>query len=178
MTRSRQEILAQIADQRRRQNVSLLRIYNYYRIVLGVSLLVFFIREIGERQLGTLAPEYFVFTTAAYIVGNALFAGASLLLPVRMLDRQLFGFFVVVADSLALALLMHFSEGVSSGLGALMIVSIAAGSILVRRREYPAHWPQSSALASPGPRRWSRPTDRWPRASWDRSAVQLRPARG
>lgn len=51
MTRSRQEILAQIADQRRRQNVSLLRIYNYYRIVLGVSLLVFFIREIGERQL-------------------------------------------------------------------------------------------------------------------------------
>ena len=65
MTRSRQEILAQIADQRRRQNVSLLRIYNYYRIVLGVSLLVFFIREIGERQLGTLAPEYFVFTTAA-----------------------------------------------------------------------------------------------------------------
>ena len=134
MTRSRQEILAQIADQRRRQNVSLLRIYNYYRIVLGVSLLVFFIREIGERQLGTLAPEYFVFTTAAYIVGNALFAGASLLLPVRMLDRQLFGFFVVVADSLALALLMHFSEGVSSGLGALMIVSIAAGSILVMGR--------------------------------------------
>ena len=134
MTRSRQEIIAQIADQRRQQNVSLLRIYNYYRIVLGVSLLVFFIREIGERQLGTLAPNHFVFTAAAYIVTNALFAGASLVLPFRMLDRQLLGFFVVIADSLALALLMHFSEGVSSGLGALMIVSVAAGSILVMGR--------------------------------------------
>ena len=134
MTRTRQEIIAQIADQRRQQNVSLLRIYNYYRIVLGVSLLVFFIREIGERQLGTLAPNYFVFTAAAYIVVNALFAGASLLLPVRMLDRQLLGFFIVVADSLVLALLMHFSEGVSSGLGALLIVSVAAGSILVMGR--------------------------------------------
>ena len=134
MTQSRREIHEQIAEQRRRQNVSLLRIYNYYRIVLGISLLVIFSREIGERLLGTLAPELFALTSASYIVVNVLFAGACLFLPLRMLDRQLLGFFVVVADTLTLVLLMHFSQGVSSGLGALVIVAVAAGSILVMGR--------------------------------------------
>ena len=134
MTQSRQDIVQQIAEQRRRQNVSLLRIYNYYRIVLGASLLIIFIREVGERLLGTLAPDLFVLTAASYIVVNVLFAAACLFLPVRVLDRQLLGFFVVVADSLTLLLLTHFSQGVSSGLGALVIVSVAAGSILVMGR--------------------------------------------
>ena len=134
MTQARQEIVDQIAEQRRRQNVSLLRIYNYYRIVLGVSLLIIFIRGIGERQLGALDPDLFVITVASYISVNVLFAAACLFLPVRVLDRQLLGFFVVVADTLSLVLLMHHSEGVSSGLGALVIVSIAAGSILVLGR--------------------------------------------
>lgn len=134
MTESRREILRQIGQQRRQQNVSLLRIYNYYRIVLGVSLLVIFIRGIGERQLGTLDPDLFALTASSYIVVNVLFAAACLFLPARTLDRQLLGFFVVVADSLALVLLMHFSQGVSSGLGALVIVSVAAGSILVSGR--------------------------------------------
>lgn len=134
MTRSRREILGQIAQQRSQQNVSLLRIYNYYRIVLGVSLLVIFIREIGERLLGTLNPDMFVLTVSSYIVVNVVFAAACLFLPARTLDRQLLGFFVVVADSLTLVLLMHFSEGVSSGIGALVIVSVAAGSILISGR--------------------------------------------
>ena len=111
MTQSRREILRQIGQQRRQQNVSLLRIYNYYRIVLGVSLLIIFIRGIGERLLGNLDPDLFVLTASSYIVVNVLFAAACLFLPVRTLDRQLLGFFVVVADSLALVLLMHFSQG-------------------------------------------------------------------
>ncbi|MEE4299804.1 MAG: ATP-binding protein [Pseudomonadales bacterium] len=134
MSRSRREILEQIAQQRSQQNVSLLRIYNYYRVVLGVSLLVIFVRGIGEHLLGTLDPDLFVLTLSSYIVVNVVFAAACLFLPARTLDRQLLGFFVVVADSLTLVLLMHFSAGVSSGIGALVIVSVAAGSIFVSGR--------------------------------------------
>jgi two-component system sensor histidine kinase PilS (NtrC family) len=134
VSRSRREILEQIAQQRSQQNVSLLRIYNYYRVVLGVSLLVIFVRGIGEHLLGTLDPDLFVLTLSSYIVVNVVFAAACLFLPARTLDRQLLGFFVVVADSLTLVLLMHFSAGVSSGIGALVIVSVAAGSIFVSGR--------------------------------------------
>jgi two-component system sensor histidine kinase PilS (NtrC family) len=134
MATTRQEIVGQIAAQRARQNASLLRIYNYYRIVLGVALLVIFIREIGERLLGSLDPDAFVVTAAGYIGANTLIAAASFLVPRRYYDRQTLGFLVVVADTLALTLLMHLSEGVSSGLGALIIVSVAAGSILVMGR--------------------------------------------
>lgn len=134
MATTRQEITEQIAEQRRQQNASLLRIYNYYRIVLGASLLFIFVREIGERLIGTLDPDRFVLTIALYILINLLIAAASLVLPRRYFDRQTIAFLIVVADTLALTLLMHFSEGVSSGLGSLVIVSVAAGSILVMGR--------------------------------------------
>lgn len=134
MASVRQEIANQITEQRRLQNAYLLRIYNYYRIVLGASLLVLFAREIGERLLGTLDPDRFVITLVAYIGINILITVASFLIPRRHFDRQYVAFVIVIADSLALALLMHFSEGVSSGIGSLIIVSVAAGSILVMGR--------------------------------------------
>ncbi|TVS18975.1 MAG: PAS domain-containing sensor histidine kinase [Gammaproteobacteria bacterium] len=131
---SRQEVLALVAEQQRQQAATLLRIYNYYRIVVGIALLVIFVREIGERLLGTQNPDAFLVTVLAYIAINMIIAGMSLLVPSRYFDRPTIGFVIVALDTLALTLLMHFSGGVTSGLGTLIIVSIAAGAILVPGR--------------------------------------------
>ncbi len=134
MVSARQEVLALVAQQQRHQNATLLRIYNYYRLVVGIALLVLFVGEIGERLLGTLDPDAFLLTLISYTTVNLLIAAASLLVPSRYFDRALLGFVIVGLDALALTLLMHFSGGVTSGLGTLIIVAMAAGSILVPGR--------------------------------------------
>lgn len=131
---SRQEALALVAEQQRQQAATLLQIYNYYRLVVGIALLVIFDREIGERLLGTLNPEAFMALVLAYIAINMIITGLGLLLPGRNFDRPTLSFAIVVLDIIALTLLMHHSGGVTSGLGTLMIVSVAAGAILVPGR--------------------------------------------
>ncbi|MCC5885425.1 MAG: PAS domain-containing sensor histidine kinase [Gammaproteobacteria bacterium] len=133
-TASQQEVRKLVAEQQRRQAATLLRIYNYYRIVVGISLLVIFVREIGERLLGTLNPDAFMLMVLSYISANLVIAAASLVIPSRLFDRPTIGFIIVSLDIVALALLMHFSGGVSSGLGTLIIVAVAAGAILVPGR--------------------------------------------
>lgn len=130
----RQEVIALVAEQQRRQAATLLRIYNYYRLVVGIALLVIFVREIGERLLGELDPDAFLLTVFAYIAANVLIAAVSLVVPSRFFDRPTIGFAIVTLDTLALALMMHFSGGVTSGLGTLIIVAVAAGAILVPGR--------------------------------------------
>ncbi|MEJ2130537.1 MAG: HAMP domain-containing sensor histidine kinase [Gammaproteobacteria bacterium] len=131
---NREEIIEQIDDQRRKQGASLLRIYHYYRIVIGISLLVVFINQLGDEPLGALNAAYFELTVAFYIILNVLIATSALVPSARTVDHQLLSFLLVTADVIALTLLMHFSGGVTSGLGTLIIVSIAAGSILVTGR--------------------------------------------
>ena len=129
-----EDIIEQIDDQRRLQGASLLRIYHYYRIVIGISLLVVFITELGDQPLGALNSDFFELTVAAYIILNVLIAASGLVPSARTVDHQLLSFLLVTADVVALTLLMHFSGGVTSGLGTLIIVSVAAGSILVTGR--------------------------------------------
>ena len=64
----REEIIEQIDEQRRQQGASLLRIYHYYRIVIGISLLVVFIYQLGDPPLGALNSDYFALTLAGYII--------------------------------------------------------------------------------------------------------------
>lgn len=129
-----EEIIEQIDDQRRLQGASLLRIYHYYRIVIGISLLVVFINELGDQPLGALNSDFFELTVAAYIILNVMIAASGLVPSARTVDHQLLSFLLVTADVVSLTLLMHFSGGVTSGLGTLIIVSVAAGSILVTGR--------------------------------------------
>lgn len=134
MDASRREIIEQLDAQRRSQNASLLRIYNYYRVLVGISLLVIFVREIGDRLIGTLDPDAFVITVSLYIAVNLVIAIGSLALPDRFVGRATPAFALVALDVIALTVLMLFSDGVTSGLGTLIIVSVAAGSILVTGR--------------------------------------------
>lgn len=128
----RERIAGQIDRQRRNQSYSLLRIYDYYRVVIGCALLAVY--WAGEGMLGQLRPDAFVVTVLAYIAGNLTVAVLTPLLPRTLIDRSSVAYGLSTADILLLTLLMYFSGGVGSGIGTLSIVSVAAGSILVQGR--------------------------------------------
>jgi two-component system sensor histidine kinase PilS (NtrC family) len=127
----RRDIADTLTSERRRQNASLLRVYNYYRIIVGISLLVMFLQEVGDRLLGALDPDPFLFTVAAYLAGNLVIAAVTLALPPRFIEARRVGLAIVLLDVVALLLMLHYSGGVTSGLGSLIIVSVALGSIVI-----------------------------------------------
>ncbi|MSR11604.1 MAG: hypothetical protein EXR84_07380 [Gammaproteobacteria bacterium] len=112
-------------------NVSV--VYNIYRIVLPLVLLVTYITSPANTQLGALAPTLFVQVTTAYAVfGVAItfFSPASL----RLLENTNLLASTLVIDIVAMTLIIYTSGGTASGLGLLLIVTVASGSILIRGR--------------------------------------------
>lgn len=110
----------------------LLRIYTYYRTLLGSVLLLMFQIEFAPKILGTNNPDLFFYTSLFYTGINFF----SLLLMWRLKfnpsGRNLFiSLFIDVA---AITLLMHSSGGPLSGLGYLLLIAIAAGGIMLRER--------------------------------------------
>lgn len=105
-------------------------IYSYYRAVLGASLLVVFLNDGGRRLLGALDADLFLQVITAYIGVNILAVTAGFLAPNSFLDRRSIHFSIAVADILALTVLTYASGGIGSGLGAMILLTVAAGTIL------------------------------------------------
>ena len=123
------EITAQYSGQI--YNVSV--VYNIYRIVLPLVLLINYITNPDAVQLGDLDPTLFVQVCTVYAifgVGIAFFAptGRGFLQIPHILTGTL------IVDILSITLMIFSSGGIASGLGLLLIVTIASGSILIRGR--------------------------------------------
>jgi two-component system sensor histidine kinase PilS (NtrC family) len=108
----------------------LLRVYTYYRTLLGSILLLMFEGHIADQALGPDNPELFLFTSLSYTILN--FITLLLLWRVKFLpsQQQLFGLLLV--DIAAIILLMHSSGGAPSALGYLLLIAAAAGGMLLR----------------------------------------------
>jgi len=108
---------------------TLLSVYAYYRALLSIALLVMYHSDAAKSILGSQLPELFLVSSAAY----AFFCLLSLI-PLKFSETspstQLM-FFMLLTDMVALTLMMHASGGLGSGLGYLMLPTVAAGSILV-----------------------------------------------
>jgi len=113
------------------QSVSV--VYNIYRIVLPLVLLVTYVSNPAGTQLGILDPTLFVQVATAYAIIGVITA---FLAPTGggFLNNQHILTGMLILDILALTLLVYTSEGVGSGLGLLIIVTIASGSIMIRGR--------------------------------------------
>jgi two-component system sensor histidine kinase PilS (NtrC family) len=114
------------------QSRQIFTIYNVYRLVLALILLISFYLRV-TTSLGSIDPQLFVNACYFYLIGNVI----SLLLPAlktspRAGALQQSG--VLVIDILALALISYTCGGVSSGMAHLLIVPIATGSILFGMR--------------------------------------------
>ena len=108
-----------------------LRFLSFYRLILAGLLLALFFLAPGNTILGQLNPELFRTAGILYFA----FALASSLAA----HREQPGYIVQVtssvsADILVMVTFMHASGGLDSGLGILLVPTVAAGSLLMPGR--------------------------------------------
>lgn len=112
-------------------NVSV--VYNVYRIVLPLVLLVTYASSPDNTMLGALDTALFILASSAYAVFGVALA---ILTPsgMRFLQSQQLLTGALIIDILLTTLIIYSCGGIGSGLGLLLIVTIASGSILIRGR--------------------------------------------
>lgn len=125
------EIIAEIERRQIELNHQLFGIYHGYRFFIAIALLATSIQTVVSTRLGSFNELQFFWSISIY----AAFAAAVLLsakLPLRdFLQRISTTLYLVIADIVVMTFLMYLSGGISSGLGALILISVAAGAILV-----------------------------------------------
>ncbi len=131
---SRAEVYEEIQRRRRALTFSLLKVYNYYRILVGLLLLGLFLQEWLPTDVGSLAPGAFFWTAVGYTIFNIGISLALVLISGDETKRQLVVVGLVCADVIWIATMMSQSGGVVSGLDAFMLVTVTAGAIVVQDR--------------------------------------------
>ena len=122
----------QIHNPRGYNPYDLLRIYTYYRALLGSVLLLMLQIEFSPKVLGNDNSDLFFYTSIAYTAINFVTLIVMWRLKYSPSQRKLFSSLLI--DVIAIGLLMHASGGAVSGLGYLLLVAIAAGGIMLRER--------------------------------------------
>ena len=110
----------------RQQNRQVIGVYNLYRLVLALILLISFY---GTTSLGSSDPELF----ERMAIGYALLNLATLLLPARLwetLNTQFYFAGIVLTDVMVLEILCFASGGMGSGIAPLLLLPVASGSLL------------------------------------------------
>jgi two-component system, NtrC family, sensor histidine kinase PilS len=116
-----------------RQNRQIFNIYNLYRLVLGLILLISFYLRDSNSTLGIVDQPLFLQLCIFYFIINIL----SLVLRVLRLPQNLekrFFIAILTVDILTLVLFSYTCGGVSSGMAHLMIVPVATSSIMFGTR--------------------------------------------
>ncbi|NNF40854.1 MAG: ATPase [Woeseiaceae bacterium] len=99
---------------------------NAFRLIIAIALLFLFLAGGEPRIFGDRYPTLFAATAAGYLVFAAL---SVVLLRQRWAPVGVVGPAQLLADIIAVVLLMHASGGIESGLGGLLIVFLGAGSL-------------------------------------------------
>jgi two-component system, NtrC family, sensor histidine kinase PilS len=128
---SRSDVVAEVERRRFDLNLTLLKVYNYYRVFVGLALLGVFLQPLVDTRLGQLFPTEFLWTVLAYTALNLISAVTTPALPPRPFQRQTLPIAIVLFDVAALTLLMYFSGGVASGIGLIILASVAAGAVFI-----------------------------------------------
>lgn len=105
----------------------LLGVYNWYRLVLSLVLVLMYFAQWQGKLVGELYPDLYLAAACSYVG----FSGLSLLILgfQRTIPSNFQLFLIIVVDIAVLSLLTLASGGLETSLGMLMIVSVAAGSI-------------------------------------------------
>ncbi len=117
------------------QRSTILRVYNYYRILISFLFLYLFSDQNFQEFVGAFNPELFQ-TTILYYLGANIVIG--LALPIFVSDQFVSktapSFTILTLDIIALTLLMSASGGVASGIGNFLIFTLAFGGGLIYGR--------------------------------------------
>ncbi len=109
-----------------------LRLFNLYRFVLALALLVFFHTDALIGHLGELHPEAYLATSLSFLVSSLIF------IFIQQNRLMSFNRQVVLGNSsdiILITLLMHFSGGLSNALAMLIIINIVATGTFLRPRQ-------------------------------------------
>ncbi len=109
----------------------LLKLLNGYRMVIAALFVTLPLIGIESQSLGASTPELFLATSLIYLVFS-IFSAISIYGCWPRFSVQ--AYVQVLMDILFITLLMHASGGISSGLGMLLLVSVAVGGILMSGR--------------------------------------------
>ncbi len=111
------------------QKRQIFTVYNIYRLVLALILLISYFYRSDSTVLGSVDSTLFIRLLSGYAMFNAL----TLLLPGKLLERQYSAFAlagIILADIVVLVTLCYASGGVGSGITPLLILPVASGSLL------------------------------------------------
>lgn len=111
-------------------NIALLKIYLFYRTSLALLLASMFFTSFANNVLGTFSQDLFLWSSCAYVCLCifTLFISP----PQKLVKYKNRLAYSLVADVIAMLLMIHASGGIESGLGYLLLVDIAFAGIFVR----------------------------------------------
>lgn len=108
-----------------------LRLLSFYRVILAGLLALLFFSLTDNTTLGVQNPVVYKLTVIGYLLFGVLAGFAARL---RQPGYELQTVAQILVDIIAITLLMYASGGPASGLGMLLIISVATGSILLPGR--------------------------------------------
>jgi two-component system sensor histidine kinase PilS (NtrC family) len=112
------------------QSKSLFNYYNFYKVIIGILLLGMSVSQQAFIQQFRL-PELFQTLTLNYLLLNA---GLLVLFRFTIKAKPNHIFFSLALDIFLLHGLFYCGTGISGGLANLIIISVAAGNIIIRGR--------------------------------------------
>jgi two-component system sensor histidine kinase PilS (NtrC family) len=109
----------------------ILKIYFIYRFILSCLLIILFHTHFGPSLLGSHNQQLFIISSGLFLI-LTLLSGIGIFWRLTRYSTQ--AQIVIFTDIIVITLIMHASGGVTSGLGMLLAVSIAAGGLLIGGR--------------------------------------------
>jgi len=129
MSKTASVIKTDIDDIGHKQNQKIFDVYNIYRLVLSLILLIsFYFRNIISA-LGSINQELFVQVMVVYTIFNIVVFFRVFLPENRTLEISQF-ISVILIDILFLILISYTCGGISSGMANLLMVPVASGSLI------------------------------------------------
>ena len=121
----------EVSQRVQHNNRNALRYFNFYRIVIAGVFAALSVSGKLPPALSDIDARLFVATSLGYLV---LASAALLVAEQRALTYRLQVYGGVLGDLLATTLLMHAAGGVTSGIGMLLVVSVAGACLLASGR--------------------------------------------
>ena len=114
------------------QNLALFRVYVAYRSLLSIVLLILLVNPNTRTLVGSLNPNLYTTAALVYLATNIPLVGS---LSTRLNENQTLMLLVFLVDIMALTLLADTSGGMTSGLPALLVITVAASAVLISNRK-------------------------------------------
>lgn len=109
----------------------LLKGFYFYRLVLACLFLALYYSQLGELIITPEQTQLYLYTSCIYFIVALI---GWVLILWRVVDYATQAQLSIFTDIFLITLIMHASGGISSGTGALMLVSTAAGGLLIGGR--------------------------------------------